>query len=120
MVVPTGQLPMVLPLSTGGIRSVFVVVARRLVECGQVGVDVVDFGDVEVVVESEGLAPVVAGRVGVADGVVSVGKAVVGPGLLVPVAGLGGQGEGGGVVGAGLLGVAGGMVGLADAVEGLS
>ena len=53
------------------------------------GVDVVGFGDGEVVVEREGLAPVVAGRVGVAGGVVGVGKAVVGAGLLVPVAGLG-------------------------------
>ena len=84
---------MVLPLFTGGIRSVFVVVARRLVERGQVGVDVVGFGDAEVGIEGQGLAPVVAGLLGIAGGVVGVGEAVVGAGLLVAVTGLAGQGE---------------------------
>jgi hypothetical protein len=59
-----------------------------LVECGQVGVNVVGVWDVEVGVEGQGLVPVVAGLVELAGGVVSVGKAVVCAGLLVPVAGL--------------------------------
>ena len=53
------------------------------VECGQMGVDVVGFGDAEVGVENEGLVPVVAGLIGIAGGVVGVGEAVVGAGLLV-------------------------------------
>ena len=55
-------------------------------------VDVVGFGDAEVGVEGEGLAPVVAGLLGLAGGLVGVGEAVVGAGLLVPLADLGGQG----------------------------
>ena len=48
------------------------------------GVDVVGFGDAEVDVEGEGLAPVVAGLIEIAGDVVGVGEAVVGAGLLVP------------------------------------
>ena len=69
--------------------SVFVVVARRLVQCSQVGVDVVGFGDAEVDVKGQSLTPVVTGLLGLAGGVVGVGQAVVGAGLLVPFADLG-------------------------------
>ena len=54
------------------------------------GADVDGVGDVEVGVEGEGLLPMVAGLVEVAGGVVGVGKALVGSGLFVAVAELGG------------------------------
>ena len=111
------------PIAAGEAESITgqfsqLVVTRYVVEGGQVGVDIVGFGDAEVDVEGEGLVPVVAGMVGIAGGVVGLGETVVGAALLVAVAELGGQGERGVVVGAGLLGAAGGVVGLADAVEG--
>ena len=54
------------------------------------GMDVVGVGDAEGGVEGEGVLPVVAGLVELAGGVVCVGEAVVGAGLLVAVAELGG------------------------------
>ncbi len=70
-------------------ESVSVVVARRLVERGQVVVGVVGFGDAEVGVKGQCVAPVVAGLVELAGDVVGVGEAVVGTGQLVAVADLG-------------------------------
>ena len=68
--------------------SVFSVIVRRLVEHGKVRGDVVGFGNSEVGVEGEGLAPVVAVLIRIAGGVRGVGEAVVGAGLLVGVADL--------------------------------
>jgi hypothetical protein len=47
---------------------------RWVVECGEVGADVVGFGDTEVGVKGQCLLPVVAGLVGVAGGVVGYGR----------------------------------------------
>ena len=92
-------------------------VVRCLIEGGEVGADVVDVGDAEVGVGGQGLAPVVAGPVEIAAGLVGVGKSIVRAGLLVPGSDLAGQGEGCGVMSAGLIGLTNAKQGLPNAVE---
>jgi hypothetical protein len=94
-----------------------VVVGRCSVECGQVGADVVRVRDAEVGVEDECLLPVVAGEVRVAGGVMDVGETVVGAGLSVAVADLGGQGESGGVLDECLAKLSGDVPDLTEVVE---
>ena len=88
-----------------------------VVEGGEVGADLVGFGQAEVGVEGQGVLVVLAGEGGVAEGAVGVAEAGVGAGLLVAVADVGGDGVGGGVVGEGVGGAAGGVGGFAEAVE---
>lgn len=74
------------------------IAVRWLVECAQVGVDGFGVGDVEDGVDVQGVAPVVPGLFGVTGGLMDLGETVVGTGLLVAIADLGGQSERGGVL----------------------
>ena len=67
-----------------------------MIQGSQLGADFISVGDTEIGVEGERFAPVLAGPVGVATGL--VGEAVMSTRLLVAVADLGGQGERDGVV----------------------
>lgn len=99
-------------------RSVSIVlIGPRLIECGQVGADVVSVKDAEVEVERERLLPVVAGQIEVAGGVVDVGETVVGTGLFVAVTDLAGQGKRGGVLDKCLAKLSGDVPDLTEVVE---
>ena len=66
----------------------------------ELGLGKLDVWYAELGVEQQGLLPVAVGLAGVAGGVVDAGQAVVGAGLLVPVADVGGDGQRGRVLGA--------------------
>jgi hypothetical protein len=80
-----------------------------LVERGYAVADVVGVGDIDISVKGQGVLPMVAGLVVLADNMVGVGNTGVDAALLIPITALDGQGERGSMLGAGTVGLASGL-----------